>query len=235
MEQPVEDNTAERCDVDLSNIDAITSDYDFPLFVYADMNACCQLDYGTQLSHYKLMFGDYLFRYLKSLTYTAKYTNRVNYRLTKNLLIRTYYSTMENNNGSDDSGDNNKYSVTADCEDECSCCYSKNCPKANAYNFDEDAGREIPNDHVCQADECDCEIYYGDKWHTYIGDFVPIIKINGERNGQLETYFSDYNCETSFNNLAVDQLAVSLAAMTPLQAVLSILLYRPFSEVANDK
>ena len=239
------DDQSNAIAVDVSNT---ISEYNFPLFVYADMTVCCvddeytagNYDPKSKMKKYGIVFGDYLSQHASSLSYTSSDSNRVNYRLTMSIPVRTYYFRLSSKEfiGGCYREDDNIYSVTADCEDECCCCYSKNCHEMNHYIYGtNDCSLPIPTDHVCDASECECNIYYGDKWHVYIGDFMPIIKVNGSKDSKLEELFSRYNDNSSatFNNMTVENTEAALRLMSPLQGVLSILLFRPVTNVGNDK
>lgn len=190
------------------------------MFVFPTCECCwSRKDLEERVKYFK----EYLLNKIEVVLVETRMSNRVNYRLSKNVPIDTV--KIRDREG-------NEYSITADCVDECTCCYGNNCRKLEnedyCYKCDGycTCNGRIP--HECgEVDTCECEIYYGEKWHVYIGDFKPIVFKNGI---EISVDSSPLNGITD-----LDEIKKLISEMNTTEAILNIILYMGGDTIGNDK
>jgi len=189
-------------------MDDLEKDKVFPLFVYGQL----ELDYDYAWSwrfHYKKDVEK-----IKHLfaSYLTKYVDKLTYGVVdtkRNITTHGEYPYDE-------------------------------CLDVRYYNF------TLYDDNNLYGVWADCEYYSSKYTHEHlldIDDFVPQFEVFDDTKNthndiinELQSFFSSYNDDNSFNNMSSpQQMEFALANMTPLQAVMTILLYRPEIHVLFDR
>ncbi len=182
--------------------------------LFGNLNPCCdecfdnfsELEYRDDEAR-DAIFQSYLDKYVEEIDYKEVTSNLVNYFSTKNIIIRKYTFKLK---GKDES-----FTLYANCEDKCTCCYGDNCS-------------EKDESHVCLSSTCDCGIYHGNKYHVRI-DSLENICIDDEQNEINVMYTS------CLNSVLNENISETLKSLEPFECVVAILSYRPFIYIRSDK
>jgi hypothetical protein len=196
-----------------------SAEYTSPHYVFGESLPCCNEDVSEKYDPdgMKLVFQKYLDLYVDTMSYVVTASNRVNYRLTKNVYVREYKVLLRNGES---------YLVSADCVDECWCCYGTRCSEHGVYQDDKTFAKS------CEGSECSCQIYRGgSKWHVYIGDFTPLVFKGASRLNDALLSLELPN----INDKSPGEADGILAGLAPLECVAAVLLYQPSDTTANDK
>jgi hypothetical protein len=169
--------------------------------VFAELNLCCSECFSDQrlydvYNNFRCnkLFDAYIDNLVVDIHYVEMRSDRINYNLTKNVIIRKYTFLLKINMS--------YYTIWSNCQNDCRLA-------------------------KCDDDKCMCNVYSGDTKHVLVNDFENYCESFYDRITKLDA--------SPLNDMrTIDEMDSYLTCASPLDCVTAILLYKPFSRVAND-